>query len=527
MPAGRRQSSLLGRDGKPISYFLYPSPRQNLRQYKPRYWLSADTKSNFSEYDRWEAVNYSRQLFAQIGNLSTAIKNKNSWAFGDAWDPHYVGSNAKWGQEASEFLRLQFYPMCNLRGPQYDFKRSLTISGHMWDVDGDDAMVLTESPSGFPQVSFFPSTRVGMTATGLRGASEKGAGPGGTVSGGTFDGAKIFDGVIYDRNLRMIGLRISNTDDGSYRDISSFSCDLAYLPDWHDQGRGIPRILTGLLRWMSLQDIDDFLQRGMKRAASVGLTLKNEEGEAGLGNEVITSEDDLQVPGQPGTVVAGGDKPQIYYEEIEGGEMYYLNSTTGEEIKGIDYKNPHPNSEKFVERLVREAVASVGWLYELLDVSSTGRAATRLTCDIANQSVWEQQCAGYRRAKRITTYAIAKAMKNGFLSRNEDGIDPYLWEFGLPKMLSVDAGNDEQADRENLKIGTTSKAIIAQKKGHHWTEINTQRVREVRQLVADAKQIHQETPEVPFEKAMELLEQRTPNGTPAAKPVQNANPKTQ
>ena len=83
-----RQSKILGPNGKPVTYFLYPSPRFNLRQYKPRYWLGADTKTNVSEYDRWELVNYSRQLFAQIGNLSTAIKEKNSWAFGDAWDAH-------------------------------------------------------------------------------------------------------------------------------------------------------------------------------------------------------------------------------------------------------------------------------------------------------------------------------------------------------------------------------------------------------------------------------------------------------
>src|SRR2546421_301439 len=122
-----RKSLLLDAHGRPMSSFLYPTPRFNLRQYKPRFWLSADTKSNVGSYDRWELVNYSRQLFAQIGNLSTAIKEKNSWAFADAWDPHYGGRNIKWGEEAADFLKNQFYPMACVRGPIYDFKRCLRL----------------------------------------------------------------------------------------------------------------------------------------------------------------------------------------------------------------------------------------------------------------------------------------------------------------------------------------------------------------------------------------------------------------
>jgi hypothetical protein len=507
-----RRSSILGPNGQPVSLFLYPTPRFNLRAYKPRYWLGADTKTNFGEYDRWEAVNYSRQLYAQIDPLGVAIDQKNSWAFGDAWDAHYTGRNAKWGEEASEFLKLQFFPLCNVRGELYDLKRSLRLSGQAWDVDGDDAMILTQSESGFPQVAFFPGTRIGMTATGSRGAMQRpGEDATGTVSGGPFDGAKIFDGVIMNRNMRMIGLRIVK-EDGTVQDISSYNADLGYEPTWCDQGRGIPRILRSLLKWMNLQDIDEFLQRGMKRAAAVGLKFKTEEGEAGLGNEIITTETDTSAQNlPPGTNLVGDGNPKVAYEEIEGGEAYYFNSTTGEDVEEFKFSNPHPNSEKFIERVTRAAIASVGWLYELLDLTSTGRAPTRLACDIANQSIWDRQSAGYRRWKRMVSYAIAKGMKEGFISRNEDGIDPYLWEPGLPKQLSVDAGNDLQAAREDLKMGMTSHRIEAQKRGYHRKEIERDRLEEVRDLVAMAKQIHAESPEVPFERAMDLLEQRSPN----------------
>lgn len=518
-PAG-----LLDRNGEPVSYFLYPSPRWDLKSYKRRYFLSSDMKTNVSGYDRWELLNYSRQLRAQINELSTAIEQKNSWAFGDAWDAHYCGSNPKWGQEAEEFLKYQFYPACNLRGPLYHFKKSLELSGQAWDVDGDDVMVLTESESHFPMLAFYPATRVGSTGTWPSGPGI--GGDGSTVQGGQFDGAKIFDGIIFDRNQRMIGVRIMNTDGDGYQDLSSYSADLIYEPSWSDQGRGIPRIATSLLRWFNLQDIDDFLQRGIKRAAAVGLINKTEEGDAAVGNEIITSEADTPID-PPESQEAPGGTPKIYFEEIEGGEMYYVNSTTGETLTGLDYKNPHPNSEKFVERIQRGSLASIGWFYELLNLQSTGRAPSRMVCDLSNQNIWSRQSTGMLRARRAVVYAIAKAMKHGFISRNDDGMDAYMWEFGLPKMLSVDAGNDEAAARENLKIGTTSKTIEAQKKGFHRKEILKHRRDEIIDNAVTAAEIEQETKgKVSFDKAMELLEQRAPNPQvlpPNSKPLMNAD----
>ncbi len=515
MPKAIRKSAILGPNGQPVSYFLYPSPRWNLRQHKPRYWLAGDTKSNVSAYDRWEMVNYSRQLRAQIDVLDTAITSKNQWAFGDAWDPHYCGSNPKWGQEAEEFLTQQFYPFCNVRGPLYHFKKALSLSGMAWDTDGDDLMVLTESENHFPQLAFFNCMRIGGGGRYSGAMQEaKDAKGQGTVEGGAYDGAKIFDGVISNKNGRMIAVRLVD-EDGNVSDVSSFSCDLAYEPVWGDQGRGIPRVAVGLLRWMNLQDIDEFLQRGMKRAAAVGLKFKTEEGEAGLGNEVITSEEDPQNLSAGQELVSGGSAPKVFYEEIEGGEAYYFNSSTGEDVEEFKFSNPHPNTEAFIERITRGALSSVGWFYELLDLSQTGRAPTRMLCDLGNQSIWSRQATGELRARRAVVYAIAKGMKHGFLSRNDDGADAYRWEFGFPKQLSVDAGNDEQADRENLKMGTTSKAILAQKRGLHRKTILRQRVEEITANAVEAANIETETKgKVTFEKAMELLEQRAPNPQP-------------
>lgn len=507
MPSRIGRSKLYGPDGAPLSYWLYPSPRHNLKSYKPRYWLATDTKSNVNEYDRYELVNYARQLYAQIDLLNAAVEQKNNWAFGDAWDAHYAGAYPAWGQEAEEFLKFQFYPLANVRGPQYSLKRSLWLSGVAWDVDGDDCMVTVASPGDFPQLAFYPAPKIATWNSSMHNGKMADAG---VVRGGYFDGAKIFDGVIYDRNSRIVGIRVIG-EDGDHSDVPAGSADLAYEPKWHDQGRGIPRIAASLLKWMNLQDIDEFLQRGMKRAASIGLIQKNEEGEAPTGNELLTEEADTTPPAPSGQIV--GAARNIAYEEVEGGEMYYLSSVGGEGIEALEYENPHPNSEAFVRRVQLCALASIGWHYELTNLGATGRAASRLLTDLANQSIWSRQFTGERRWKRAVSYAIAKAMKTGRLSRNPDdgGMDAYMWEPGLPKQLSVDAGNDEQADRENIKLGTTSKAIVAQKRGWHWKEISRQREDEIRDVIGRATGLAKDYPSLSFERALELLEQRSPN----------------
>lgn len=515
-----RRPLLYGPTGKELAYGLYPSPRTNggSRKYRPRQWLSRDFKSNVSSFDRWELVNYSQQLFAQLGNLGTAILDKNFEAFGDGWIPHYTGGNEAWGEFATRFLVDQFMPNCDRHG-RHDWQTLLYLSGIGWDRDGDDVMLLTEDGAGFPKVEIFPSTRIG---SGTAGVAD------GKVQGGLFDGNKIIDGIIFDAGGTPVGVRILGIDTGGsvgtvaqekFQDYAlgyGGNADLAYQPEWHDQGRGIPLVGRVSLDWLDLQDIDEFLKRGIKRAASIGLTSKTVEGEGGVGNEVTIEEE---------VTASDSTAHTVKYEEIEGGEMYYLRAD-GEEITGIDYETPHPNVEAYIARIERRAIKAVGWNYELIYLSESGRAATRLVCRSANHSIWKQQKLGLRRTLRAVRYALAKAMKNGFLPRNPDSRDAYFnWEFGLPAPLSVDAGNDEAADRDNLKMGTTSKTIIAQKHGYHRQEIRRHRRLELKDQIKDALEIEKDSGgKITFDRAMELLEQRTANGALASNPNKAAAP---
>jgi hypothetical protein len=493
-----RPSRILGPNGRPASTYLYPSPRANSRAYKPRYWLGRNTRDNLTEYDLNELINYSRQLVSQIGDLGTAIEQKNAWAFLDSWDPQFKGMNSGWGERTEDWLQSVLYPNCNLRGPLYHFRQTQYCTGVAIDRDGGDVMVFTETESHFPQFAVFPITRVGSGVQGNRDNE---------VKGGPFDGAKIYHGIIVNRNFRPIAIRILGENGEDHQDISAFNCDLAYEPEWPDQLIGIPKPARCLLPWMNLQDIDEFLQAGMKLAATMQITRHTPEGESVQGNEIITGEEDVAM------LDGSTAERTVHMERVGEGGIVELSSEEGEEIKVLEYRNPHPNAEAFVERIKRTCLASVGWFYELLNLASTGRAPTRMVANLANKSIWARQATGERRARRMIGYAIAKAMKHGFLPRNDDGADAYKWEFGMPAEITVDEGNNEQAAREAIKMGMSSKTIEAQKKGYRAQDILKQRTAELEAVCQEAQKMVGKYggAGMTFDRAMELLEQRSPN----------------
>lgn len=510
---------LYGPDGRPLkpSSQLYPSIRKNPKPYRPRARLSKNPRANFSAYDRDEAVETSRLLVCQNGTLGSAIRDKNRNAFGDGWDAHYLGNNPKWGEAAMDFLNRQFFPNADRHG-RHNWKTLLKLSGIAWDRDGDDLMLLTEDDngSGFPKVEIIPAERIGNGGLGIAGA--------GLVKEGTFAGMEIYDGIIFNAAGKPVGVRVLGRFENSnsnrtqiFQDYSlgfGGNADLAYDPEFSDRSRGIPIVTRVATDWADLQDVDEFLKRGIKRAASVGLISKTGEAEAGVGNEHLTEEEVKE------TDTAGETTTHtVTYEEIEGGEMYYLGKE-GEDLEALKFDTPHPNVENFIKRIERRGLAAVGWFYELLNLGDSGRAASRLVCDLANTSIWQQQEIGYRRTFRAARYALAKAQKNGFIPRNPDPLDAYFaWEFGLPKQLSVDAGNDKSADREALKMGTTNEAIIAQKEGLHWKAIRRQRLLELKAHITDAEEIVSASGgKISFDRAMELVEQRTANGALASNP---------
>lgn len=465
---------------------LYNTPRSTgtLDWYRPRWFATGDIRKLVTEYDRWELMNFSRQLFAGLGNVSAAIQQRAQRVVGEYFHAQYHGEDKAWGDQAEEWLEHVFYPNCDLRGQPYDFVQDLILTAIALDVDGDDAMILTEDEdTHFPKLQFIPAHRIN---TRMQAGSSNNA----RVNGGRFDGALISQGIIYDSNMMVVGLRVLGDGETEDRDIPMTGCQLLYDPVWQSQNRGIPPLSCEVMSALDYQDIDVFLKRIVKRASEIGLLRFTEEGQADTGMGFI---DDAPV---------GDWTPGIKREVIRGGEDYWLRANKGETIQTIDAKMPSESIEAYIKRLEHRIILALGWHAELLNPKEIGGASVRLIQDNARAQVRHKQKLIVMRAKRAVRYAIAKAMKHGFLPRNN--VDWWKWDFEMPAVITVDAGHDAAGDRMMLALGAMTEEKYHAKYGDAGRQVRKQKSREVLERIQEAEAIAKETGK-PFDWVYEQL----------------------
>jgi hypothetical protein len=152
----------------------------------------------------------------------------------------------------------------------------------------------------------------------------------------------------------------------------------------------------------------------------------------------------------------------------------------------------------------------------MLDASKVGGASVRLVQDLVRKSISSRQSTLERRAKIIINYAVATAMNQNIIPQNND--DWYSWSFTKGGVISVDNGKEADIDRENFKLGMTTLSEIVSKRGYDWQSIRDQSQKEVEDLITRSKEISAKYG-VPFETAMTLLQQNTPNQAPVSQPT--------
>jgi len=496
-PATRKPTSapVAPRPEKALGFGLFATPHStgDSDHYRPRPTIRPDLRAEFNGWNWRELLSYSRQLFAQVGILSAGVLQKNLYAIGEAWKPQFYGGETDaeraWGERVEEWLVEQWYPTCDVRGPGFDFTTNLYLDGIALDVDGDSLMAFTQSETGWPQLAFYSADRV---ASGMTGSE---------VKGGPFDGARMVNGCILNRAGRVIGFNLTGDAANNEPDtqLSAFNAQMLFEPEWRANSRGLPRIAKTLLDWFDVQDINTFLKRGVKLDASQGILHYNEEGAADTASDLVSEKP------------SGSTETDIRIEKREGGDILYLRANRGEKVESFMGQRPHPNVESFISRLERSGLLAVGWFRELIDPSQIGGASVRLIQDEARHSIRARQKSIRLRAKRAVTYAVAVAMKNKLIPRNDGAW--WKWEFELPSEITVDAGYDRAADVEDLKLGLTTESAVNAKRGRWWEDTRAQRLREVRRTVTDAQALAAEF-NIPLQSALDLLAQRSPNPTP-------------
>lgn len=486
------------RRGQPKASYLYPNPSfVNRQNYRPRWYTLSDTSKGVTNYDRLYQSQYGRAIFASMPDIGGALLAKASWVVGpNSFSPVFTGTDQEWGYQAEDWLVNRFYPMCNVRGPNFDFRTSLYLTSLALDVDGDNLLVFTYSRGGFPQINIIPSHRIGCRGEDI-------------VATGRYAGNRMVQGVILNKNDRPIAYRIlGDTAEEDY-DVSAQAAQLLYESEWADQYRGISRLARGMTDLLDKQDIDEYLKQGVKAFVSTLMTIHTETGEpldmgsiVGANEDPVTLNDEQVVP-----------RP---LEVFDGGIIRYFRAGSGEKLEALKDERPSPNTEAFIERIQRRILYSCGFPLELIDPSKVGGASVRLIQDLARRSIATRQATLERRARLIVQFAIANAMQLGELPQNNT--DWYMWNFTKGASIVVDAGNEAQADRESLKLGTTTLSDVVSKQGKDWYEVRDQTEKETRDLLDRAEKLSSDY-NISMDSALGLLSQRTPNQAPTAAPA--------
>lgn len=519
---------------------LYPTPRSNPNKYRPSQTLQRDIKRSISEYQHAVLVTECARIICSTPILNAAVRQMTEWAFsGDSFQPIHAGVNEVSGSLAEDWLIHDVFPNCVRRTTHKSLIKAMQVSAKGWISHGDDLAVFSVGENKMPQMTVIPGTAIGngdadsgwwshMTVTGTTSTTALNPSGYGICVGGKFDSYRIYNGIIFDDSEEPIAARVLGwTRKGgdwvqTYADFQigfAYGAHLASPYDWHGMGRSIPRIASQVIDWLDFRERDDAFQKGIKLAATKTVIHQLSEGR----DAADARGDGAQ---QIATTDSDGNEQLIWVDSTSNGDVTYIGS--GEELKGMDFSSPHPNVEGFAIRKARECLADLGWPYELTDLNSTGRAASRSTCELVNNTLWQLQVVGETRMEWFTKFAVATGLANGHIPAWTGGPldDPYRWSFGYPREMSVDAGNDVKAWMDMLRLGITSQRIGAARLGHILKKVRRDRKKEGYNLVEDADDLVKfaatKGREIPFQKAMEFFYQ--PSASPAQIPNEPVKP---
>jgi capsid protein len=456
---------ILDHNGNPVSSQtrFANSANRGDRSMPPEPLFKDDFDKLIPDWDRQTILSGSRKMFQNFPPAKGVITQKANNVVGRAWSPVFDGQDKDWGRVASDWLTNQWYGMCDVRGPAFDFKTLLWLDCVALDRDGDYLIVLSEGESGYPLMRRVSANRIGQRN-----------GHGELVMDGPYRGRKISHGVIMGDNRRPIAYRIlgdSGTDDV---DIPAEDCIHAMDPLWHDQSRGMPTLAGSLNFIRSSLRSHEWEQMAQLMMSQLALVEYNETGGPDFGDPSMSLS-------KVGTECGGQNDPQSpTIETLHGGSIRYFRSNSGGKIETVDQSRPGAVWSDFQDRVIRIMCADADWPYELgWKPADANAALVRNIQERARMAVEDRQDVIGGPALRTIRWALAKAMKAGIIPYPKTQTDWWRWHFSMPAKFSVDKGRDAQQRREDYKMGFINRADVIAESGGNIEDVDSARIKEI------------------------------------------------
>jgi hypothetical protein len=407
-------------------------------------------------HDRRQLVSDSRKLYANLGPARGAINAKGIYSVGRSWLPRFEGTDTAWGEQARAWLIDQWYPIADIQGR--DFQTSLFLLSISVDRDGDMAGMLTEYEDGFPAIQLVGSMQIGHRE-GLVDADSR-------IKQGKYRGLRMIEGVVLNEAGRAVAYRVLGADAKGADDVFVSARDMQLLlePEYADQVRGFPGFSSAILDLKDLRMVQGYEKQATALCSAWALMEYNETGGPDLADPSVA----LRTGGQ----LLGATTVR----DMAGGLVKHFKANSGGKLEMLKNDRPGDAWEKFMNRLIRNAMTGIGWPYELgWDISELKGANGRMMLATAMRAVEDRQDLLRPFAKRAVGYACAKAIKQGILDPSEDW---WRWGFTVPARMTADYGRDKAQDREDYLAGITNLTELCQERGIDFAQHVAQRAAE-------------------------------------------------
>jgi len=426
--------------------------------------FAQDLDQLFTQNDWRSTVSQSRVIFSNFGVPRGAIFQKADGVVGRAWQPEFKGTDQDFGDAAKEWLK-SWFSVCDVKGNLFDFHTNLWLDSAAIDRDGDVFVLLTETKTGYPQIQHIPAHRVGSRPKSVRDD---------ILLVGKYRGLRIHNGVIENRAGAPVAYCVLGNiaEEDRYIDAQ----DIVHIadPQWHNQSRGIPSLSHAILELRKAQTSKEWELVAQMMVSSHALIEYSETGGVDLDDPSISLTGEVT------------DDDRLAIQSYAGGMVRHFKSNSGSRLESLDHSRPGDMWETFQDRIIREALAGIPWPVELVWKADgvTGTTIRNIQAR-ARASVEARQDVLRRPAKRIISWAVAKAIKLGVLPASDDW---WRWDFTMPPKLSIDPRNDSKTMLDEWKAGAINMTGILQEKG----KTHSEHVRERCMEIIERKKIKEE-----------------------------------
>lgn len=424
------------------------------------------------------------RAIALRGLVPSILENKADYVAASGYRPRFTGHDEEYGRKALIELENAMR-ICNLRGPQFDWRTTWRLSVPTRATDGGFYVLLTSwGESRWPAIQCLEGHRIGSRTydiAGLVGADDAWttlvSDDGSTKRiRGAYAGMTIQNGHIYNRLGTCVAYRVLGATTADDEDISARDMICVSRPRRFSEGRAAPELAAPLL---------DFL--AVDLAQTCQLDQQIQDARLSFLEETTSGRPDLAAFAMGGGIRTPTGTPTTIEERAMTRTI-----KSGHKLTPLSTNRPSAQWMSFDERVARRACTAARWRLEMIDPSSMPRGSTvRAFQDQINTTIQDEFSIDAPPCLRTVKYFSAKLTNLGVIPRHPEWDQ---WEIAPPPWFEIDRAS-AKLDLEDVAAGRIAMSTLHARDGRTTSEIYLARIQAYELALA----FHKQHPTVPIE----------------------------